>query len=115
MKTGFYPKLALDGIKKNKRLYLPYLMTCSGVVMMFYIIYYLASMPLSIPAGGSSSAKFDITAPEGLDTMGIKMVFISDTPAGRISDGIFVTVPVYAPEQTVIFGLEYCNQLMLFQ
>lgn len=63
--------------------------------------YYLASMPLSIPAGGSSSAKFDITAPEGLDTMGIKMMFISDTSAGRISDGIFVTVPVYAPEQTL--------------
>ena len=56
MKTGFYPKLALDGIKKNKRLYLPYLMTCSGVVMMFYIIYYLASMPaLDSMAGGATT------------------------------------------------------------
>lgn len=56
MKTGFYPKLALDGIKKNKRLYLPYLMTCSGVVMMFYIIYYLASMPaLDSMAGGTTT------------------------------------------------------------
>lgn len=56
MKTGFYPKLALDGIKKNKRLYLPYLMTCSGVVMMFYIINYLASMPaLDSMAGGATT------------------------------------------------------------
>lgn len=24
MNTGFYPKLALDGIKKNRRMYVPY-------------------------------------------------------------------------------------------
>lgn len=38
MKTGFYPKLALDGIRKNRRMYLPYLLTCIGMVMMTYII-----------------------------------------------------------------------------
>lgn len=41
MKTGFYPKLALDGIRKNKRMYLPYILTCIGMVMMFYIIVFL--------------------------------------------------------------------------
>lgn len=41
MKTGFYPKLALDGIKKNRRLYFPFILTCVGMVMMFYIISYL--------------------------------------------------------------------------
>ena len=41
MNTGFYPKLALDGIKKNRRLYFPFIMTCVGMVMMFYIISYL--------------------------------------------------------------------------
>lgn len=46
MKLLFFPKLALDGIRKNKRLYFPYLLTCSGMVMMFYIIQYLAAMPL---------------------------------------------------------------------
>ncbi len=51
MKTGFYPKLAWTGIKKNRKIYLPYLLTCVGMVMMFYIITYLtkneevASMP----------------------------------------------------------------------
>ena len=46
MKRGFYLKLALDGMKKNKRLYLPYLLTCGGMVMMFYILYGLAMSPL---------------------------------------------------------------------
>ena len=57
MKFGFYPKLAWDGIRKNKRLYTPYILTCSGMVMMFYIIHYLAAMPmLNEMAGGRSSA-----------------------------------------------------------
>ena len=46
MKKGFYLRLALDGMKKNKRLYLPYLLTCAGMVMMFYILSSLAYSPL---------------------------------------------------------------------
>ena len=46
MKRGFFFKLALDGMRKNKRLYLPYLLTCAGMVMMFYILYGLAKSPL---------------------------------------------------------------------
>lgn len=38
MKTGFYPKMAWIGIRKNKRLYTPYILTCMGMVMMFYIV-----------------------------------------------------------------------------
>lgn len=38
MKLGFYPRLAFDGIRKNKRMYLPYIMTCVGMVVMHYII-----------------------------------------------------------------------------
>ena len=38
MKTGFYPGFAFSGIRKNKRLYVPYLLTCIGAVMMFYIL-----------------------------------------------------------------------------
>lgn len=41
MKTGFYPKLAFDGIRKNRRMYVPFICTCIGMVMMFYIISYL--------------------------------------------------------------------------
>ena len=42
MKIGFYPRLALRDIRKNRRMFLPYLLTCTGMVMMFYIIMALA-------------------------------------------------------------------------
>lgn len=41
MKKGFYPKLAFDGIRKNKKMYLPYILTSIGMVMMYYIIIFL--------------------------------------------------------------------------
>lgn len=43
MKIGFYEKLAFTGIKKNKKLYTPYILTCIGMVMMTYIISFLSS------------------------------------------------------------------------
>lgn len=41
MKKGFYPKLAFDGIRKNKKMYLPYILTSIGMVTMYYIIIFL--------------------------------------------------------------------------
>lgn len=41
MKIGFYPRLAWSGIRKNKELYIPYLLTCIGMIMMYYIVSYL--------------------------------------------------------------------------
>ncbi|NLT11848.1 MAG: ABC transporter permease [Clostridiaceae bacterium] len=43
MKIGFYSRLAADGIRKNKRLYIPYILTCIGMIMMFYIISFLST------------------------------------------------------------------------
>ncbi|MCI8332374.1 MAG: ABC transporter permease [Clostridiales bacterium] len=43
MKFGFYPKLAFSGIAKNKKIYVPYLLTCIGMVMMYYIICFLSA------------------------------------------------------------------------
>ena len=42
MRIGFYPKLAASSILKNKRMFIPYIFTCTGMVMMFYIIIFLA-------------------------------------------------------------------------
>lgn len=42
MKMGFYPKLAFEGIRKNKRMYVPYILTCVGMVCMLYIIMFLS-------------------------------------------------------------------------
>lgn len=55
MKKSFYPKLAIDGIKKNKRLYFPYILTGMVMVMMSYIISFLsASEMLEHMEGGST-------------------------------------------------------------
>lgn len=45
MKSGFYAKPAVMGIRKNKRLYVPYILTCIGMIMMQYIITYLSLTP----------------------------------------------------------------------
>lgn len=37
-----YPKLAAGGIKKNYRIYLPYLFACAGMIMMYYITSFLS-------------------------------------------------------------------------
>lgn len=61
MKLGFYPKLAWDGIRKNSRLYLPYILTCVGMVMMCYIVFFLtdASAIQQLPGGSTISAMLD--------------------------------------------------------
>lgn len=54
MKIGFYPKLAWEGIRKNKRLYFPYILTGCVTVMMYYILSFLIESPaLSHMPGGS--------------------------------------------------------------
>lgn len=41
-----YPRLAWEGIRRNRRICLPYFLACTGMIMMFYIIHYLAAMPV---------------------------------------------------------------------
>ncbi len=58
MRRLLYPHLAWEGIRKNRRLYLPYLLTCICMVMMHYILGYLASPECTqlLPRGGDSMA-----------------------------------------------------------
>ena len=53
MNTRLYPRLAWQGMTKNKRLYLPYILTCVGMVMMTYILLSLASSQIltAFPGG----------------------------------------------------------------
>ncbi len=56
MKSFFYPRLALTNLKKNSKLYFPYLITSSFTVMMFYLINYLSShQGIDAMATGSST------------------------------------------------------------
>ena len=58
MRMGFYLRLAWNGIRKNRRLYTPYLLACTGVVMMHYIIGFLAASPIvaALPGGSTIAA-----------------------------------------------------------
>ena len=52
-----YARLAWTGMRKNRRLYLPYLLSCAGMVLMFYILTGLSgSEVLGHMSGGTSSA-----------------------------------------------------------
>lgn len=55
MRAGFYGKLAVDGIRKNKRLYTPFLLTCAGMAAMLYIVSFLACTSYldAIPGGST--------------------------------------------------------------
>ncbi|MBO5351848.1 MAG: ABC transporter permease [Lachnospiraceae bacterium] len=55
MRTHLYSRLALDGIRKNRRLYIPYMLTGSLMVMMYYILSFLSVSPaLSRMKGGAT-------------------------------------------------------------
>lgn len=55
MRKGLYRRLAWTGIQKNKKLYLPYLFTCIGMVMMCYIISFLGLTPTFAEIRGGTS------------------------------------------------------------
>ncbi|MBQ0065883.1 MAG: ABC transporter permease [Firmicutes bacterium] len=57
MKLGFYPRLAKEGIRKNKQLYIPYLLTCACMSAVFYILNYLATGDLLSHTHGGESAQ----------------------------------------------------------
>ncbi len=57
MKMVFYPKLAWTGIRKNKQLFTPYILTCIGIIMMLYIIASLADSSLLRQVRGGSNVQ----------------------------------------------------------
>ncbi len=52
-----YPKLALSSFRKNGRFYLPYLLTCAGMVLMCYIVRYLGNLPQLDTVRGGATVK----------------------------------------------------------
>lgn len=55
MNKLFYPRLAIDSVRKNKQMYVPYLLTWIAMVMMYYIIVFLQynEAVASLPGGDS--------------------------------------------------------------
>lgn len=62
MKAGFYPSLAVNGIRKNKKFYLPYILTCTGMITMFYVILYLcvSDVIARLPGAGTISSLLEM-------------------------------------------------------
>ena len=58
MKLFFYPRLAFEGLRKNRRLSVPYLLTCICMAAVFYILSYLSSPEaLALVVSGRSTVE----------------------------------------------------------
>lgn len=55
MSASLYPKLAWDGIRKNKRLYIPYILTGAVMVMIYYILAILANSSVLTKMRGAAT------------------------------------------------------------
>ncbi len=75
MKAGFYPKLAFMGVKKNGRLYVPYLLSCAFMAAVLYVIAYLASTPALYMVNGKINGS-GTTAVEMVMTLGSGVISI---------------------------------------
>ena len=58
MKSLLYFRLAVSGIRKNKKLYFPYILTCIGMVMMSHILQSLRYSPALHAMRGGSQMEF---------------------------------------------------------
>lgn len=54
MKIGLYSKLAWSGIRNNRKLYIPYILSCVGMIAMFFIIQSIGYSPLLKQMAGGS-------------------------------------------------------------
>ena len=57
MRGSIYPKLAFDGIRKNKKLYFPFFVTCISMISMQYILSFLSASQAVSQMKGSTEIK----------------------------------------------------------
>lgn len=60
MRKGLYQKLAWTGLVKNKQIYIPYFITCIGLIMMQYILSFLQYSPILEEIRGGRSVKMSM-------------------------------------------------------
>ncbi len=62
MKAGFYPKIAGEGMRRNGRLYAPFLVTCILMVAIYYILHFLgySGVMEGMPGGGTATMMMKI-------------------------------------------------------
>lgn len=92
MRQIFYPKLAASGMYKNRKIYVPYLLTCVGMVMMYYIIGFL-------------TVNEGVAAMKGGDTMQMTLGFGSGVVAVFAMIFLFYTNSFLIRRRKKEFGL----------
>lgn len=60
-KLLFYPRLAAINLKKNSKTYLPYILTCIGTIIMYYIMFSLSRSEGLKEMSGGTDLKFVLT------------------------------------------------------
>jgi len=62
------------------------------------------SIPLCVKAGEAASGEFEVAVPakDAGSVLGFKVVFRTETGGTAVSDGLFVSVPVLVPVQTLV-------------
>ena len=57
-KSGFYPHLAMTNILRNGQFYLPYFLTCTATIAMFYILCFLSNNDMIDTLPGAPDIRF---------------------------------------------------------
>lgn len=57
MKHSLYPRLAWSGIRKNSRLFVPYILAAAGTAAVFYILFFLATSEVLTDMRGGGTTK----------------------------------------------------------
>ena len=57
MKRSLYPRLAWNGMKNNKRLFVPYILAAAGTAAVFYIMFFLSTGGIPEGMRGAASAE----------------------------------------------------------
>lgn len=66
MKAGFFPMLAVSGMRKNRQLYTPYLLACTGIVCVSYIVAFLGVSPVIRTMRGGTSTTMILQLGKGV-------------------------------------------------
>ncbi len=59
------------------------------------------SAPLTVKAEAAGMTEFEVEVPAGVAELGLKLTYVGENASGKVSDAVFVTVPVHKPVQTL--------------
>lgn len=115
MKKGFYMRLAANGMKKNKKLYLPFLLTCVGMIMLHYIICFLATNPVVGSMKGGSTVQVVLFLGCNVITIfGIVFLGFSNSFLMQRRKKEFGLYNILGMEKKNIYRLLFCENAIIF-